>query len=124
MKIQAIDLMLSDGSIFCIEKDNILEYDYVMHYEPISEANDSNTVSVLPILDNFLLVVDDYNNIFNIDTLEEFDPNRKDISQIIFYYDNNDMDMVYVNLSTQNFNERQINTLDKDRLYITIDENL
>ena len=124
MKIQAIDLMLSDGSIFCVEKNNILEYGYMMHYEPISEANDSNTVSVLPMLDNLLLVANNYNKILNIDTLEELDPDRKDISQVIFYYDNNDMDMIYVNLSTQNFNERQTNVLDGDRLYITIDENL
>ena len=48
--------------------------------------------------------------------------NRKDISQILICYDNENVKMGYVNLSNDNYNKNQINALSDNRLYITIED--
>ena len=71
---------------------------------------------------SLLLVVDDYTKIISCDNEEDFDVNRKDISQILICYDNENVKMGYVNLSNDTYNENQINALSDNRLYITIED--
>ena len=76
----------------------------------------------IPMIRSLLLVVDDYTKIISCDNEEDFDVNRKDISQILICYDNENVKMGYVNLSNDTYNENQINALSDNRLYITIED--
>lgn len=122
-KIKFIELMLSDFTTYHIEKENLLECNCIIEEMPIDcSQTEIGGMSDIPMIRSLLLVVDDYTKIISCDNEEDFDVNRKDISQILICYDNENVKMGYVNLSNDTYNENQINALSDNRLYITIED--
>lgn len=133
MKVTKVEFVLTNYEVFRIEEDNILECIFMTKYENIDIAYDSYGSTSLNMLENLLLVVKDYTKIYEIDHLTSFNPERRDIAQIRFYTESDENEDgrrytgitdAYVNLTNPSFNATQINTLDGNRLYITIDEKL
>ena len=115
--------MLSDFTTYHIEKENLLECNCIIEEMPIDcSQTEIGRMSDIPMIRSLLLVVDDYTKIISCDNEEDFDVNRKDISQIVICYDNENVKMGYVNLSNDNYNKNQINALSDNRLYITIED--
>lgn len=120
--IEYIEIMLSDFSVFHIDKDNLLEFDIDLKPERIDTSLFDFEDSLQPIVKSLLLVVDDYTKILNITDVNDFDINRKDIAQISIYFQNEKCKNAFVNLTQEDYNKNQINVLDGNRLYITIEE--
>lgn len=120
--IEYIEIMLSDFSVFHIDKDNLLEFDIDLKPERIDTSLFDFENSLQPIVKSLLLVVDDYTKILNITDVNDFDINRKDIAQISIYFQNEKCKNAFVNLTQEDYNKNQINVLDGNRLYITIEE--
>lgn len=120
--IEYIEIMLSDFSVFHIDKDNLLEFDIDLKPEHIDTSLFDFENSLQPIVKSLLLVVGDYTKILNITDVNDFDINRKDIAQISIYFQNEKCKNAFVNLTQEDYNKNQINVLDGNRLYITIEE--
>lgn len=120
--IEYIEIMLSDFSIFHIDKDNLLEFDIDLKPEHIDTSLFDFENSLQPIVKSLLLVIDDYTKMLNITDIDNFDINRKDIAQISVCFRNEKYKNAFVNLTQEDYNENQINVLDGNRLYITIEE--
>lgn len=120
--IEYIEIMLSDFSVFHIDKDNLLEFDIDVKPEHIDTSLFDFENSLQPIVKSLLLVVDDYTKMLNIIDIDNFDINRKDIAQISVYFQNEKYKNAFVNLTQEDYNKNQINVLDGNRLYITIEE--
>lgn len=120
--IEYIEIMLSDFSVFHIDKDNLLEFDIDLKPEHIDTSLFDFENSLQPIVKSLLLVVDDYTKMLNIIDIDNFDINRKDIAQISVYFQNEKYKNAFVNLTQEDYNKNQINVLDGNRLYITIEE--
>lgn len=123
-KIDYIELMLSDFSTYRVYGNNILELDYSIRPTPVDcsliggEVN-QNTM----LVENMLLVIDDYTKIISLDNEEDYNPRRKDLAQILICYENGTINTYYINLSSDNENKNQKSALQDNRLYITIEEN-
>lgn len=120
--IEYIEIMLSDFSIFHIDKDNLLEFDIDLKPEHIDTSLFDFENSLQPIVKSLLLVIDDYTKMLNITDIDNFNINRKDIAQISVCFRNEKYKNAFVNLTQEDYNENQINVLDGNRLYITIEE--
>lgn len=114
MGIEYIEFMLSDFTTYKIDKNNILECNYIIKKELIDD--DSNSTQI-PIIESLLLIIDDYTKIINYDNENEFDINNSEISQIMIYKDNGCVDMAYIDLEN-----KQLNYLQDNRVYITIED--
>lgn len=122
-KIKFIELMLSDFTTYRIKKENILECNCIIEEMLIDCSQiERKRMSDIPMVRSLLLVVDDYTKIISCDNEEDFDVNRKDISQILICYDDENVKMGYINLTNDNYNENQNNALSDNRLYITIED--
>lgn len=122
-KIKFIELMLSDFATYRIKKENILECNCIIEEMLIDCSQiERRRMSDIPMVRSLLLVVDDYTKIISCDNEEDFDVNRKDISQILICYDDENVKMGYINLTNDNYNENQNNALSDNRLYITIED--
>lgn len=122
-KIKFIELMLSDFTTYRIKKENILECNCIIEEMLIDCSQiERRRMSDIPMVRSLLLVVDDYTKIISCDNEEDFDVNRKDISQILICYDDENVKMGYINLTNDNYNENQNNALSDNRLYITIED--
>lgn len=123
MEIKYIELMLSDFTLYKIDKDNILECNCVIKDEYVDcDAFEEEENDNVPLVESLLLVIDDYTKILSYDTEKEFDVNRKDIAQIAIYKEDDSIEMGYVNLTSENENKNQLNYLTDNRLFITIEE--
>ena len=120
--IEYIEIMLSDFSVFHIDKDNLLEFDIDIKPEHIDTSLFDFENSLQPIVKSLLLVVDDYTKMLSITDIDNFDINRKDIAQISVCFQNEKYKNAFVNLTQEDYNKNQINVLDGNRLYITIEE--
>lgn len=120
--IEYIEIMLSDFSVFHIDKDNLLEFDIDLKPEHIDTSLFDFEDSLQPIVKSLLLVVDNYTKMLNMTDIGDFDINRKDIAQISIYFQNEKCKNAFVNLTQEDYNKNQINVLDGNRLYITIEE--
>lgn len=121
MEIKYIELMLSDFTLYKIDKSNILECNCVIKDEYVDcDAFEEEENDNVPLVESLLLVIDDYTKILSYDTEKEFDVNRKDIAQIAIYKEDDSIEMGYVNLTSENKN--QLNYLTDNRLFITIEE--
>lgn len=118
-KIEYIELILSDFSIYRINKSNILECDFLIEDEQIDIEDGGNFC--VPIIESFLLVVDDYTKILNYDSEEDFDVNGKNISQVAIYFEDDFIKIAYVNMTNLDTNNNQKNHLKDNTLYITIE---
>lgn len=124
-KIDFIKIMLSDGSIFHIDNSNILEYNCVTKAETVMDYTDiaPNKYINIPLVESLLLVIEDYTKIINEDSEEEFNPNRKDLAQILMCLEDGNMEIVYVDLpEDSDSNPKQTNCLSDNELYITIED--
>lgn len=122
-KIKFIELMLSDFTTYRIKKENLLECNCIIEEMLIDcSQTEKERMSDIPMVRSLLLVVDDYTKIISCDNEEDFDVNRKDISQILICYDDENVKMGYINLTNDNYNENQNNALSDNRLYITIED--
>lgn len=122
-KIKFIELMLSDFTTYRIKKENILECNCIIEEMLIDCSQiERRRMSDIPMVRSLLLVVDDYTKIISCDNEEDFDVNRKDISQILICYDDENVKMGYINLTNDNYNKNQNNALSDNRLYITIED--
>lgn len=123
MEIKYIELMLSDFTLYKIDKSNILECNCVIKDEYVDcDAFEEEENDNVPLVESLLLVIDDYTKILSYDTEKEFDVNRKDIAQIAIYKEDDSIEMGYVNLTSENENKNQLNYLTDNRLFITIEE--
>lgn len=113
MGIEYIEFMLSDFTVFRIDKDNILECNYIIK----SELVDHKDMPQIPVVESLLLIIDNYTKIINYDNENEFDINNIKIRQIMIYKDNECIDMGYINLENE-----QLNYLQDNRVYITIED--
>ena len=122
-KIKFIELMLSDFTTYHIDTQNLLECNYIIKEMPIDcSQTEVGGIADIPIVESLLLVIDDYTKIISYDNEDDFDVNRRDISQILISYKDGNVRAGYVNLSHENYNDNQINALSDNRLYITIED--
>lgn len=127
MELKYIELLCSNGDIFKILSDNILEWniEIIRDYVDCSLFSDSGT-ELLDLVDTFLLVIKNYHNIENISpngNTKKFNPELKNICYIRLTDIENNIISCYVDMSHDEFNENQINSLKDDNLYISIEDN-
>lgn len=121
--IKYVELIDTNFTTYRIEKDNILECnlqtkeDIINMEDYIGYPCDSLT----NLVDSLLLVVENYHNIINLDDENEFDPEEY-INQINIVYENDESEMAYVDMSSEEVNENQFSLIDGDKLYITIED--
>lgn len=121
--IKYVELIDTNFTTYRIEKDNILECnlqtkeDVINMEDYIGYPCDSLT----NLVDSLLLVVENYHNIINLDDENEFDPEEY-INQINIVYENDESEMAYVDMSSEEVNENQFSLIDGDKLYITIED--
>lgn len=123
--IEYVELVDTNFTTYIIKKDNILECnlqtkeDIINMEDYIGYPCDSLT----NLVDSLLLVVNNYHDIINMDDEEEFDP-EDCISQINIVFDDGSSELAYVDTSDEDYNENQFNVLDKDKLFITIEDRI
>lgn len=124
MNVDYIELMQSDFSSYRVYGENILELDYSI--KPISvdcsllgEKENQNII----LIESLLLVIDDYTKIINLDAEEDYNPIKRNLAQIAFYFKDGTIKSYYINMSDNDINKNQTNVLDDSKLYITIEEN-
>ena len=124
MNVDYIELMQSDFSSYRVYGENILELDYSI--KPISvdcsllgEKENQNII----LIESLLLVIDDYTKIINLDSEEDYNPIKRNLAQIVFYFKDGTIKSYYINMSDNDINKNQTNVLDDSKLYITIEEN-
>lgn len=124
MNVDYIELMQSDFSSYRVYGENILELDYSI--KPISvdcsllgEKENQNII----LIESLLLVIDDYTKIINLDAEEDYNPIKRNLAQIVFYFKDGTIKSYYINMSDNDINKNQTNVLDDSKLYITIEEN-
>lgn len=138
VNVKYIKLVSSDYKTYKIDKDNLLEYNCVIKKGRVDVDNFPNDYNdekytipnsvknyiSLPLVSNLLLVIKDYHKVVN-ENGEIFDENKKDISYIFAENEDGYVESAYVNLTSENSNDFQMNCIDENgRLYITIDEEI
>lgn len=124
MEIDYIELMQSNFTTYRIYNDNILEFNYSIRPMPVDCSLIGGEVDQnIVLVNSMLLVIDDYTKIISLDNEEDYNPSRKDLSQIFIFYKDGSVNSYYINLSSENKNENQKCVLQDNRLYITIEEN-
>lgn len=125
ISIDKIEFITTDFEIYSVDIDDILELDYTIKDIPVdcSDIDDLEDVTMIPIIESLLLVINNYQKSILNENEIKFDINKKDIAQILFYSNNRIIKMAYINLTTEDYNQNQNNYVDENKLYITIEEN-
>lgn len=117
-EIDFVEFKTANNEIYKIGGNNILECNCNIALTKLENCDDS-----VPLVQNLLLVIDNYDEISSEDG-ENFNNDSEYISEITIMYKNNLYKFGYVNLTTDFYNENQKSYIDNNRLYLTIDEEI
>lgn len=121
--IEYIEIMTTNYARYKIFRDNILEFNCNISEKPVdcSTFSDFGELDIM-LVDNLLLVIDNTDKIECFE--EEFDVEDFYVCGINIWYKNGENKNAYVNLTTEDYNENQLNYVANGRLYVTIDEEI
>ena len=121
--IEYIEIMTTNYARYKIFSDNILEFNCNISEKPVdcSTFSDFGELDIM-LVDNLLLVIDNTDKIECFE--EEFDVEAIYVCGINIWYKNGENKNAYVNLTTEDYNENQLNYVVNGRLYVTIDEEI
>ena len=128
MKLKYFDFMVADGTCYRIKEDNIVEFDMQIKKDFVdcSLLGADTGLNLLTLLDSLLLVVKDYSNIevmsYNIE--DKYDPDDTSICYINLTYENGETLSCFVDMSDEEYNRNQLNSLKGDMLFISIEDSL
>ena len=120
MDIDFIEIMLTDYTLYKIEKNNIVDCFWDIEEEKIKDID--LIVKDIPIVKSLMLIIKDIDEIICYDT-DCIDFEKSDISQIAIYKDDGIIISGYVDLTEEARNPNQKNyTNSNGHLYVTIEE--
>lgn len=127
MELKYFEFMTVDGTCYRINKENIVEFDMAIKQDFVdfSLFGENNSQKLTPLLESLLLVIDDYHNIKSIgmDKIEEYEPDDTSISYINLIYENGESKSCFVDMSDEDYNRNQLNSLKDNMLFISIEDN-
>lgn len=121
--INYIEITLSDYSVFRINYNNVLEFNIQTYQDVINmeKYTGCEIDSLTKLIRNMLLVVEDFNKIINVYDEEEFDVDDMSICQVNIMYDDGKNELLYVDMTDEDYNRNQLNVIENNRLFISID---
>lgn len=127
MELKYLDFITGNGTCYRIDKKNIVECDVAIKQDFVdfSLLGENNSHKLTTLLDSLLLVVDDYHNIKSIesDRVEEYEPDDTSISYINLIYENGETKGFFIDMSNEDYNRNQLNSLKDNMLFISIEDN-
>lgn len=121
MDIDFIEIMLTDYTLYRIEKNNIIDCFWDIEEEKVEDTN--LVIKSVPIVKSLMLIIKDTNKVICYDT-DSLDYDTADISQIAIYKEDGIIISGYVDLTEETRNKNQKNYENaKGHLYLTIEEN-
>lgn len=120
-KIDYIEISLANAEDYYVKKENILLYDFETKNKKIDCSDFNEDDFVLPLIESFLIVIDDYTKIIN-EYGKDFDVNKKNIRKISIHFENGEEKEGFANLTEDYSNKNQSNYLEDNRLFITIED--
>lgn len=81
-----------------------------------------NTFESISVIKNMLISTNNIDTVISLDTLEKFDIDSSDISQVRVLYKNGDIDTYLVSMTNDMYNRGQMNYIDNGSLYISISD--
>ena len=120
MDIDFIEIMLTDYTLYRIEKNNIIDCFWEIEEEKVKDTDLS--IKNIPIVKSLMLIIKDINRVICYDT-DSLDYDSTDISQIAIYKEDGMIISGYVDLTEDIRNKNQKNyTNTEGHLYLTIEE--
>ena len=126
-KLKYFNFMVADGTCYRIKNDNIVEFNMQTKtdYVDCSLLGADTGLSLLTLIDSLLLVVKDYSNIevvsYNVE--DKYDPDDTSICYISIEYENGETLSCFVDMSNEDYNRNQLNSLKDKMLFISIEDN-
>ena len=120
MDIDFIEIMLTDYTLYRIEKNNIIDCFIEIGEERIEDINFD--LKEIPLVKSLILIIKDIDKVICYDT-NDMDYNNFAISQIAIYKEDDTIISGYIDLTDEIHNNNQKNYRNKEgHLYLTIEE--
>lgn len=125
MKIKNLIFRLANGDYYRIDENNIAEFNIQLKKEEVdfSLFGKDMGLQLTTIVDSLLLVVNNYKNIIPLDIEEPYHPEDESIAFIRMISDNDKIIDAFVNMSDEKYNRKQLNALNGETLFISIENN-
>lgn len=120
MDINFIEIMLTDYTLYRIEKDNIIDCFWDITEERVEDTD--LTIKNIPIVKSLMLIIKDIDQVICYDT-DYMNYEDTDISQIAIYKEDDSIISGYIDLTEETRNPNQENYKNTaGHLYLTIEE--
>lgn len=125
MKIKSLIFRLANGNYYRIDENNIAEFNIQLKEEEVdfSLFGEDMELQSTTIVDSLLLVVNNYKDIIPLDIEEPYHPEDESIAFIRMIRDNDKTIDAFVNMSDEEYNRKQLNALNGETLFISIENN-
>lgn len=127
MELKYLDFMVADGTCYRIKDDNIVEFNMQTKtdYVDCSLLGTDTGLKLLILVDSLLLVIKDYSNIevLSCNVEDKYNPDDTSISYISIEYENGETLSCFVDMSNEDYNRNQLNSLKDKMLFISIEDN-
>lgn len=123
METKEIILKTADWQTFYIDPEYIVAFNIDIKIEDIMRVDEDENkceYESVPLINSLLLVLQNYEKIKDIDG-NVFNPYKRNISALSFIDKKGYRQEAFANLTSQNFNYKQINQIADGRVYIEIE---